>query len=408
MLAASAGEETAAAGGIKTGEEVLLLPDGPGKGVQATPHVAYGKNGYLAAWREGWAGKGGGARVYAARLDADGKVLDAKGIVLAPNKDQDAPQERPRIAFAKDTYLVVWQDFRNGKDYDVLGARVSLEGKVLDAEPIKLAVGPGNQALPDVASDGTGFLIVWQGVPEKADSFQGYAATVSLDGKAGAAIATGVSPQAKVAWDGKSYLAVKGGRGALTATMLGADGKPAGKGFDVLGGTKAATFSLSAAPGKGWLAMSHRSPPDPWGWGGPGGMRCAFVSSDGKVENGGKESYPSSKLSNWVDFGSAKKEGATWPWGESASAWDGQHFVAVWQRHHLTGEKKCDYINCDIVATRVNGCSPVDQEPIPVAAGPTEEKWPALASDGAGKLLCVYTKGADGKSQVAARTISTK
>jgi hypothetical protein len=137
-------------------------------------------------------------------------------------------------------------------------------------------------------------------------------------------------------------------------------------------------------------------------------MRCAFVGSGGKVENGGREESPQNKLSNWVDFGSAKKEGATWPWGESASAWDGQHFVAVWQRHHLTGEKKCDYTNCDIVAARVDGCKPVDQEPIPVAAGPTEEKWPALASDGVGKMLCVYTRGADGKSQVAARTISTK
>lgn len=24
--------------------------------------------------------------------------------------------------------------------------------------------------------------------------------------------------------------------------------------------------------------------------------------------------------------------------------------VAVWQRHHLTGEKKCDYTNCALAA----------------------------------------------------------
>ena len=38
------------------------------------------------------------------------------------------------------------QDFRNGKDYDILGARVSPEGKVLDTEPIKVAVGGGTQS----------------------------------------------------------------------------------------------------------------------------------------------------------------------------------------------------------------------------------------------------------------------
>ena len=39
-----------------------------------------------------------------------------------------------------------------------------------------------------VATDGTGFLAVWQGVPEKSDSFQGYAAAVSPDGKVGATL----------------------------------------------------------------------------------------------------------------------------------------------------------------------------------------------------------------------------
>ena len=43
-----------------------------------------------------------------------------------------------------------------------------------------------------------------------------------------------------------------------------------------------------------------------------------------------------------------------------------------------------------------------------MAATAAEERWPALASDGAGKMLCVYAKGADGKAQVAARTIISK
>ena len=50
-----------------------------------------------------------------------------------------------------------------GGDFDVLAARVSPEGKVLDKSPIALGAGAGNQVLADVASDGKGFLGVWQG-----------------------------------------------------------------------------------------------------------------------------------------------------------------------------------------------------------------------------------------------------
>ena len=64
--------------------------------------------------------------------------------------------------------------------------------------------------------------------------------------------------------------------------------RPASR-LPVLGGTKAANFSISAVPGKGWLVVSHRSPPDPWGWGGPGAMRAAFVNLEGKPENSTRE-----------------------------------------------------------------------------------------------------------------------
>ena len=30
--------------------------------------------------------------------------------------------------------MVIWQDLRNGKDFDVLGARVSAQGKILDKQ----------------------------------------------------------------------------------------------------------------------------------------------------------------------------------------------------------------------------------------------------------------------------------
>ncbi len=291
--------------GIEVGDEFFLLADGPGKGIQATPDAAFGDGAYLAVWREGWHGKGGKARVHAARVSAEGKVLDPQGIEVAPCKD--GIQEHPRVAFAAGVFLVVWQDFRNGKDCDVLAARVSKEGKVLDAEPIAVAAAPRTQALPAVASDGKGFLVVWQGMVGEETAYRGFAAPVSADGKVGATVETGATPQPKLAWNGRNYLVACGGAGfwsgEVRGVLLGADGKPAGKPTAVLGGTKTAVFSLSAVPDKGWLVVSHRSPPDPWGWGGPGAMRAAFVNAEGKVENPVKEDYPKARLPNWLDMG---------------------------------------------------------------------------------------------------------
>lgn len=350
-----AGLALAGEGGIAVGEEFAVAADGPGGGLRATPDVAFGEGAYLAVWREGWHGKGGKARVYAARISPEGRVLDPTGIEVAPCKA--GVQERPRVAFGAGLFLIVWQDFRNGKDYDVLAARVGKDGKVLDAEPIAVAAAPRTQALPAVASDGKGFLVVWQGMVGEETAYRGFAAPVSADGKVGQTVETGATPQPKVAWNGKGYLAACGGAGfwsgEVRCVLLGADGRPAGKPTPALGGTKSAVFSLSAVPERGWLVVSHRSPPDPWGWGGPGAMRASFVGPDAQPVDPVKESYPRERLPHWLDMGREKKAGATWPWGASASAWDGARSVVVWQRHHLGGEKMTNFENCDLIAARV-------------------------------------------------------
>ena len=67
------------------------------------------------------------------------------------------------------------------------------------------------------------------------------------------------------------------------------------------------------------------------------------------------------------------------------------------------------FTNCDLVAARADGFKPLDRDGVPVAASEMEEKSPAPASDGAGKLLCVYEKhGKDGKVRIGARALSTR
>jgi hypothetical protein len=164
-------------------------------------------------------------------------------------------------------------------------------------------------------------------------------------------------------------------------------------------------------PAAGWLVISHRSPPDPWGWGGPGAMRAAMVDANGEPADKAslKENSPQDRLPNWLDVGKAKTPGATWPFGPSASAFDGRQSVAVWQRHHLAGEKKTNFENCDLIAARVEGTKSLDPAGVPVAASELEESHPAIAGDGAGACLVVYRRHAsETQSAVMARLLRTQ
>jgi hypothetical protein len=392
---------------IFVGEEVVIVADGPGKTIRGTPRVAFGGKFYLCVWREGWEGKNGGARVYAARISAGGKVLDSKAVALAPNNDRDAPQEWPRVAFCKNVFLVVWHDLRNGTDYDVLAARISVEGKVLDAEPIKIATGPHNQALPDVASDGEGFLVVWQGFLEEDRAFEGYAARVNVQGKVGERVETGIAPQLQVAWDGSSFLAACAQAGFWKTgdvVRLGPNGRPLGKKQRAT--VRVGRYSMTGVPGKGWLLVTHRSLPDAWGWGGPGAMRCYFVLSGGTMDGSmPKEAdYPGhNREANWVD--ASTKDRAVWPYGPSAAAWDGRHTVVVWQRHHCVGEKKSMLANSDLMAARTDRWQRLDEEPIKVSASEADETEPSLASNGAGSLFCVYERQTRTKTVICGRLL---
>jgi len=395
--------------GIEVGKEIVLLEGGPGENIQATPRVAFGKGLYLVVWREGWHGKGGNARIYAARVDTNGKILDPKGIAIAPS--QRGVQVWPRLAFGGGNFLVVWQDLRNRKDFDVLGARVSPEGKVLDSTPIALAQAPDNQVLPDVASDGEHFLVVWQGVVGNA--FHKFACPVSAAGAADKAVDLGFGPQPQIAWGGSDYLLVTA-RIHLRAGRLGRNGKPLGKERRLIGWWHRKTFSVtSAGRGRGWLVLSSRTPyPDHWGWGGPGAIYCIAVAPDGNETPEVLELFKASRQPKytlypyWLDVGERKRK-KTWPHRFSAAAWDGEAYVAVWVRANVRWD--VELYNHDLYASRVEGGRPQDRPGVAVAASPVSETRPALASDGAGKLLCVYEKHqADGTVRLMARTLATR
>lgn len=131
-----------------------------GKRLQRQPAVAFGKTAYLVAWCDGSRQVDNPtAGIYCARIEPrTGKRLDPAGIPVCRAADL---QEWPAVAFDGKNFLVVWQDFRNGRDYDVYAARVTETGKVLDPEGFPVVRRPANQARPAVAFAAGNHLVAW-------------------------------------------------------------------------------------------------------------------------------------------------------------------------------------------------------------------------------------------------------
>ena len=94
---------------------------------QERPVVASDGKGYLVVWQDR---RSGNRDIHGTRVDAQGKVLDTHGFVIAKHP---SVQARPRLAFDGTQYLVTWEDSRNG-NFDIYAARISTAGKVLDPQ----------------------------------------------------------------------------------------------------------------------------------------------------------------------------------------------------------------------------------------------------------------------------------
>lgn len=68
----------------------------------------------------------------------------------------------PAVAYGGSSFLVVWSDLRAGTARDIVGVRVSADGKVLDASPVALVTRPGDQLAPKVVFDGAQYRLIWR------------------------------------------------------------------------------------------------------------------------------------------------------------------------------------------------------------------------------------------------------
>ncbi len=129
--------------------------------LQRNPSVAYGGGQYLVVWSDGSTQPArNSSNIYCARISATtGAAIDPNGILVC---NADNKQNNPRVAFDGSNFLVVWDDFRNGNDYDVYGARVSAAGEVLDPNGFAISKQTGiNEAKPDVVFVGNQYMVVW-------------------------------------------------------------------------------------------------------------------------------------------------------------------------------------------------------------------------------------------------------
>jgi hypothetical protein len=127
---------------------------GPNTAPQQNPSVASNGTGYLVAWYD----LRGESAVYATRVALDGTVLDPTGIVLS---NTTRSLLWPEVASNGSDYLVVWPQSGGSTDYDIHGTRVAADGTVLDPGGLAISTATGPQLSPSVGSDGTGYLVVW-------------------------------------------------------------------------------------------------------------------------------------------------------------------------------------------------------------------------------------------------------
>lgn len=169
---------------------------GPAGGSQETPQIAAGGSGYLVVWEDSRTnylnypgnalqsgGEPGGQSlkdIYAARLDANGNLIDTIPIVVA---QATWDQTRPQVAWNGQNWLVVWNTQRVANftsTIDVHAKRVSPQGAVLDINPILVDTNPTIDELwPVVASDGSNWVVMWM---DQGDYFELDAARVGPDG----------------------------------------------------------------------------------------------------------------------------------------------------------------------------------------------------------------------------------
>lgn len=361
-----------------------------------TPCVAFGNEIFVVAWQSGRTAPGDlskglkfNADIVFCRINAKGKSIDSKPIIACSSPDL---QEMPRIAFGDGVFLLVWQDIRNGKDWDIYATRINSEGKVLDSDGLLISGGIHNQAKPKLVWDGKNFIIVWQDF-RNGKLYESFGARVTAEGKV-------LDPQGIKISSGSFYHShdpVVASAGSGVSLIMSIGYAPfAGDGHRVPvvqvqflknGALEGAVINASKendGPGDRarpiWMVAGKDSYLATWKTDAPLGRGNASNESHAALFKANGERFANLKLaltSNESRIVSADV------------AWDGNAFVAVWTEYLHEEKKDCPV---DIAFTaRISEEGKILGSPKRIAG---KKNTPAanvsLASDGAGTSLVAY------------------
>ena len=393
------------------------------KNIRMAPAVAYGggKNpSFLVVWKD--FRNGAETDIYGTRVSATGKVLETKGFGIS---EAAGIQDTPRVAGGAKGFFVAWADYRNQHDANIFGTPVDPAGKVLDKAGTLVSSSANHQAAPDVTSDASGYLVMWQDLRQGTAPFYRadiHGARLSAAGKAqdpkGITVFSSTRDEVEpvVAHDGKDALVAWRSRWSASGKehLLGARislpakvSKPLtldsalpqklglalarGKGLfllgwytPTLGSVKLARVDSSGKVLGGLTAGSGQSPAMAYGGGGflvvwgvdqqcPGedpGTSCILglrVSPEGKLLGPGKPMPLSTRLKRRYE--------------DPAVAWDGTRYLVVWADNR-NGSFLQDPAT-DIYGVRVDTAgSRLDAADIAICTAKDIQRGPAVVHDG--------------------------
>lgn len=138
---------------------------------ESAPDVAFNGTDYLAVWTRSAPPS---AEIRAARISTAGVVKDPSGILISASSNQGSPT----VAALGSGFLVAWVG-QAGESSDILGKRVAADGSLLDGGPIMIGTGPNEQTAPSASSDGKNYFVVWE---EARPGWDVVGARVTADG----------------------------------------------------------------------------------------------------------------------------------------------------------------------------------------------------------------------------------
>lgn len=192
------------------GSEMPIVPSfaaAPGNHTQV--QIAASPTGYFAVWTDSRAtnvDSNAGTDIFGCRISLTGQILDVMGIGICT---ASGDQMDPAVEWNGSEYLVAWTDRRTSIK-QIYAARVLANGEVLDKSAIRLSSTSADQAFPRIASDGTNWEVVWQ--DNRSSSTDIYGCKVFANGTIGAlsGLASSASNEEypDIAWNGSSYFLV--------------------------------------------------------------------------------------------------------------------------------------------------------------------------------------------------------